>query len=197
MDNLDLKPTTSYAAVCIPGGTFFCEDDVRRTCIQNIAKLSLWVLDHIDEIENTFDMKIFMGVPRTWLDGDTDFDLCERAGLKSDHPCGTCACFAGHGPMAGVDFIPGESWTEYTERVFLGSALYGGLYVTLFSQFLEGGPRDASMRAYKFLTSYPNVDPYFYGYREVETDQNMRDFFERIVAGNFTITVNSPQLQSQ
>jgi len=33
--------------------------------------------------------------------------------------CGTAACAAGHGPSAGVPFIPGETWAEYSFRAFV------------------------------------------------------------------------------
>jgi hypothetical protein len=40
--------------------------------------------------------------------------------------CGTVGCAVGHGPVAGVQSYPGESWTAYTERCFIpdGSPLF-------------------------------------------------------------------------
>lgn len=32
--------------------------------------------------------------------------------------CGTVACAAGHGPMAGIRALPGEEWYGYVSRVF-------------------------------------------------------------------------------
>ena len=33
--------------------------------------------------------------------------------------CGSVACAVGHGPYAGIETIPGESWFEYSARVFV------------------------------------------------------------------------------
>lgn len=51
------------------------------------------------------------------------FAVTPRAGryvppAKSPH-CGTVACAAGHGPKAGIPALKGESWTEYSNRVFV------------------------------------------------------------------------------
>lgn len=32
--------------------------------------------------------------------------------------CGTAACAAGHGPWAGIDPLPGETWVAYSHRAF-------------------------------------------------------------------------------
>lgn len=33
--------------------------------------------------------------------------------------CGTAACAVGHGPLIGLDPLPGETWTSYSERLFI------------------------------------------------------------------------------
>lgn len=35
------------------------------------------------------------------------------------HVCGTTACFAGHGPLAGIPAEPDEMWDTYVTRCFL------------------------------------------------------------------------------
>ena len=74
-------------------------------------------------------------VDMTIIDAAYDFDALEPALVKAHfsgeidrHPvfmtqdvyshCGTVACAAGHGPMAGIEAKPHESWTAYTDRVF-------------------------------------------------------------------------------
>jgi len=32
--------------------------------------------------------------------------------------CGTSACAVGHGPLAGIPALPGETWVQYSIRVF-------------------------------------------------------------------------------
>lgn len=44
--------------------------------------------------------------------------------------CGTAACAAGHGPTAGVDPEPGETWAGYSYRAFID---YGDGWDWLFS----------------------------------------------------------------
>jgi hypothetical protein len=38
--------------------------------------------------------------------------------LSNRMECGTTACAAGHGPLCGIKSKRGETWNEYTERVF-------------------------------------------------------------------------------
>ena len=52
-------------------------------------------------------------------------DGMEAANATPEHPCGTPACLAGHGPGAGIPFISSEFgrfgsplWERYTRRVF-------------------------------------------------------------------------------
>lgn len=42
--------------------------------------------------------------------------------LVSTPECGTAACAAGHGPLAGVPFVEGETWGRYSRRAFINAS---------------------------------------------------------------------------
>jgi hypothetical protein len=51
------------------------------------------------------------------------FTKDQRRGMGFHAPyaaeCGTAACAAGHGPKAGVEPLPGETWRTYSQRAFV------------------------------------------------------------------------------
>lgn len=49
------------------------------------------------------------------------------------HVCGSVACFAGHGPAAGIKTLDNETWYDYIARVF--NKVENDLYYTLFSGY--------------------------------------------------------------
>ena len=66
--------------------------------------------------------------------------------------CGTVACAAGHGPMAGIKGLPNESWAMYTARSFTGgdsdmfSYLFGADWV-----YADNTPKGAAARIRRHL----------------------------------------------
>ena len=42
----------------------------------------------------------------------------QGGGTAKKAECGTAACAAGHGPIAGITPLPGENWMDYSERCF-------------------------------------------------------------------------------
>ena len=74
---------------------------------------------------------------RDYLLGEikSDFDMDQYDGLRTDglgwDDCGTIGCAVGHGPYAGIVKEVGETWVEYSERVFDLPA-YGATWVWCF-----------------------------------------------------------------
>ncbi len=66
------------------------------------------------------------------------------------HKCGTTACAAGHGPMAGIAPLPGEEWDGYIIRSF-GTECGDALWEEVFSSELPGGPVTAGRRIKRVL----------------------------------------------
>ena len=63
-------------------------------------------------------------------------DTDEAVHAAPDHPCGTPACLIGHGPSAGVPFLPDElglggfpTWQSYASRAF-ASEQDGLIFIT-------------------------------------------------------------------
>jgi hypothetical protein len=67
--------------------------------------------------------------------------------LSLAHSCGTVGCAVGHGPVAGVETYPGESWPQYTERCFIPES--SPLFALLFDdswQTKDNTPQGAAAR---------------------------------------------------
>lgn len=86
-------------------------------------------------------------------------ELLSRAACD---PCGTAACFAGHGPMAGVKPKDGENWCGYVSRVFVptgpvriedGQLIVGSFaaWCFLFGETWPDDPMLAARRGAYFL----------------------------------------------
>lgn len=72
----------------------------------------------------------------------------------SDNICGTVACAAGHGPMAGIRARESEVWYDYIHRVFIGDENSSSIYTFLFSQkwvVYDNTPNGAAARIRYFL----------------------------------------------
>lgn len=81
----------------------------------NLTKLAAYLLTLPAEYPD-FEMESYVR-PRGELDNAIAVKLDTFAHLPE---CGTAACAAGHGPRAGIDFEPGESWNIYSRRAFAG-----------------------------------------------------------------------------
>ncbi len=73
---------------------------------RNLLKLARY-LEKLPTTYAQFDMENFAVAPNGYLDPSE---------VKPD--CGTVACAAGHGPIAGVKPLKHETWFEYIERQF-------------------------------------------------------------------------------
>jgi len=49
----------------------------------------------------------------------------EKMTVEIYSSCGTTACAVGHGPLAGIPVLPGETWHDYEYRVFGVSKVIG------------------------------------------------------------------------
>jgi hypothetical protein len=80
---------------------------------RNLAKLALFCRTLPEDYEH-FDIKFFAygGNGRT-------LQPCHVTQPEDLHACGTVACLAGHGPVAGIPPVPGEGWPAYIDRVFI------------------------------------------------------------------------------
>lgn len=102
-------------------------DIQRRINLQQLA-------DHLDTVKKRhFDMRYFE--THVWW-------------------CGTVACAAGHGPLAGIPFIPQDDgqWGRYTERAFTGPSYDGWSW--MFSsgwKKADDTPQGAAARIRYFL----------------------------------------------
>lgn len=116
--------------------------------LQNIAKLALYV-NGLPENYEHFDMMSFAHIPtggflHGFLHEVVMIDTCE---------CGTTACFAGHGPHAGIAPKEGENWDSYCSRAFGASSYSGGGgggyddYLWLFDANWPSNPHQAAKRA--------------------------------------------------
>lgn len=95
-----------------------------------------------------FSMRTFVALP----DGLSNDEYnrasmpAETMALVHEH-CGTCACAAGHGPLAGMPAEPDETWDDYTRRVFgIWQSTYGATYrawVFLFDSQWRGANNTA------------------------------------------------------
>lgn len=66
--------------------------------------------------------------------------------LSTDPVCGTVACAAGHGPMAGIAARPDETWSNYERRVFdLTDAEWGWCFASEW-RFVDNTPLGAAKR---------------------------------------------------
>ena len=78
---------------------------------------------------------------------------------KMINECGTSACAAGHGPMAGIHTKEyTDYWADYVQECFLGDQ-YGEHYGEMFDQLfdtdwagIDNTPKGAAARIYYFLT---------------------------------------------
>ena len=66
--------------------------------------------------------------------------------------CGTVACAAGHGPLAGIEALPHETWSEYTQRAFSGPD--PNVFFYLFAADwtdIDDTPKGAAARIRRYL----------------------------------------------
>ncbi len=78
---------------------------------KNLLKLVIY-LEALPVATKKFDMSSYIRRPSSW----TIPKPIEVPELYAE--CGTVACAAGHGPMAGIKPKSGERWIEYVDRVF-------------------------------------------------------------------------------
>ena len=67
--------------------------------------------------------------------------------------CGTVACAAGHGPLAGIEALPHETWSEYTQRAFSGPD--PNVFFYLFAADwtdIDDTPKGAAARIRRYLS---------------------------------------------
>lgn len=114
----------------------------------NLKKLALYLMNEVSE--SKFEMGIFFG--------NTDLDLFSE-GVIYPHDvtpelysvCGTVACVAGHGPMAGIPGLPNENWMNYIRRAFGDSiALYEWAFNANW-RYRDNTARGAALRIFWFL----------------------------------------------
>lgn len=83
------------------------EADYHKLC--NLAKLACWCKDNKNIIADEFKMHYFI---------QSNFVMDTSCDIAKIKPCGTSACFCGHGPSAGIEPLEDENWGEYGERNF-------------------------------------------------------------------------------
>lgn len=93
--------------------------DEQRKNLERLADF-LELLDMNQPIPTKFDMAFYIegdeDSEEPWLD-DADF-LCMRPS-EVMYRCGTVACAIGHGPAAGIEALPDETWSDYIDRAFI------------------------------------------------------------------------------
>jgi hypothetical protein len=105
--------------------------------VGNFAVLASY-LRKLPENYRKFDMSNF------YVDGTTRWKPANAVNISE---CGTTACAAGHGPVAGVAALPNESWGHYIQRAFCE---FGGtVYSAAFSEYwapVDNSARGAAAR---------------------------------------------------
>lgn len=108
---------------------------------QNLAKLTLYVASLPADYQH-FNMEFYV------RNGGFDGNISPVR--KMIPACGTSACFAGHGPHAGINPLPGEVWEDYVKRNFINQDDDGNWpkeFDWLFGSFWEHSIHDAIKRA--------------------------------------------------
>lgn len=91
---------------------------ITKRQMRNIAKLTVWARDNDGKVN--FDIGTFCkvkGKDGIW-DGFNSMAVNVFKLADQENVCGTCACFAGYGPVAGIRVYKDESWFRYIERCF-------------------------------------------------------------------------------
>ena len=110
--------------------------DLTEEQVLNLARLADW-LRALPEDYAQFEMEHFM------LDRQLG-QIKTRAFEITD--CGTVACAVGHGPMAGIQPQPAETWVDYSERCFAPSGfLFSYLFASDWS-YIDNTPHGAAAR---------------------------------------------------
>lgn len=114
---------------------------------ENLNKLADYLLALPPDYRD-FDMGTFCKVPGTEDEFSPD---------QSRHECGTVACALGHGPRAGIEPEPTESWQGYCHRQFglhwwsdEAEWCFGGNWV-----LFDDTPRGAGLRIKWLLAGKP------------------------------------------
>lgn len=99
--------------------TYGIHDNDGNDRIGNLQKLSKYLRDY----DKIFSMKSFFNAYQN------DYYLAQ------EHDCQSAACAIGHGPNVGIDPKSGETWGNYSFRVFveLGDALRSNVWDYCFS----------------------------------------------------------------
>ena len=105
----------------------------------------LAVDEELNRVKNWSDMTV------RWR----EIDPVRNAGLATRElyqECGTVACAAGHGPMAGVPARPGEDWYDYTERCFTGgdNDAFNYMFGAQWKK-IDNTPKGAAARIRRYL----------------------------------------------
>ena len=121
----------------------------------------------------TFDMKGFFN-PSPTLELTLNkkskmWDYASAATEEVYRTCGTVACAAGHGPLAGIKPLKTETWLNYTKRVFgAHNGIYGSeeylLWQWLFSMswaFVDNTAKGAAARILWYIANGKVPDDYF------------------------------------
>lgn len=106
---------------------------------KNLLKLAAY-LETLPVDSRKFDMSAFVHAPGSWLNFRPS-DVPERYA-----ECGTVACAAGHGPLAGIKPKDREGWGEYVDRVFaLSNDEFGWCFTGGWSA-IDNTPHGAAAR---------------------------------------------------
>jgi hypothetical protein len=121
--------------------------------VGNLIKLAVY-LRTLPADYRQFSMTFFYWDPGKDPNLTSSF-LSDMELLDQNHPCGTVACAAGHGPAAGVPRADDErDWNKYLDRAFGGSNVKS-VYCPMFSADWanwDNTPRGAAARIIYALT---------------------------------------------
>lgn len=131
------------------------KDKLDHVVVANLEQLATYIEDEADP--DKFAMGSYIHVPVELL----EYKPYPRNAIQSYNLCGTVACLAGHGPIAGIAPQIGEGWTDYTYRAFISRGkegftfLFGGDWerwdntleggAARIRYYLEHGPTDGTM----------------------------------------------------
>ena len=122
-------------------------DDTRRA---NLAVLADFLAHNVEE--DKFNMKFYFR-------GGTSEVVTN---LRKYHECGTTACAAGYGPLAGIKPLPNETWHVYVSRVFTDqdSIIFNWCFAISWAD-VDNTPKGAAKRIELFLRNEGVPDNYY------------------------------------
>lgn len=121
------------------------ELDITEKQRLNLIQLTEWLKSRTENVK--FDMKWFA----TLLRGEKPFGQDSTCSIPDNfNECATSACLCGHGPLAGIEAFPGETWGSYSKRAF-GVIVSSDLWDFLFSEDHENDLQAGIRRLEWFL----------------------------------------------